>query len=69
MTIEASKSKHSNEYLHRGIAERSFTKQFRLSDDIKVTGADLKDGLLTVTFLEKFQRLINQSKLKLIHPA
>ena len=26
MTIEASKFKHSSEYLHRGIAERSFTK-------------------------------------------
>merc|ERR1712178_191296 len=36
MTIEASKSKHSSEYLHRGIAERSFTKQFRLSDDINL---------------------------------
>ena len=48
MTIEASKAKHSNEYLHRGIAERSFTKQFRISDDMEVTGADLKDGLLTI---------------------
>ena len=37
---------NDNFHSHRGIAERSFTKQFRLSDDIKVTGADLKDGLL-----------------------
>ena len=48
MTVEASKAKLSNEYLHRGIAERSFTKQFRLADNMEVKNADLRDGLLTV---------------------
>lgn len=35
-------------YLHRGIATRSFTRTFRLADHIKVEGADMKDGLLTI---------------------
>ena len=35
-------------YLHRGIATRSFERTFRLADHIKVTEADMKDGLLTV---------------------
>lgn len=35
-------------FLHRGIATRSFQRTFRLADHIKVTDADMKDGLLTV---------------------
>lgn len=35
--------------LHRGIATRSFERTFRLADYIQVTGADMKDGLLTIS--------------------
>jgi molecular chaperone IbpA len=34
--------------LHRGIALRDFVRRFQLADNVAVTGADLKDGLLTV---------------------
>lgn len=34
--------------LHHGIAARSFQRTFRLADHIQVTGAELKDGLLTI---------------------
>jgi len=36
------------QYLHRGIASRSFTRKFRLADHIKVTDAEMKDGLLVI---------------------
>ena len=36
-------------YLHRGIAARAFQRTFRLADHIKITGADLQDGLLTIS--------------------
>ena len=39
-------------FVHKGIAKRSFMRQFTLSDDIIVKGADLKDGMLIVD-LEK----------------
>jgi molecular chaperone IbpA len=35
--------------LHRGIGMRSFERTFRLADYIKVTGAEMKDGLLTIS--------------------
>ncbi|MEE4252093.1 MAG: Hsp20 family protein [Alcanivoracaceae bacterium] len=35
-------------WLHRGIARRAFERTFRLADHVRVTGAALKDGLLTV---------------------
>ena len=39
-------------FVHKGIAKRSFMRQFTLSDDIIVKGADLKDGMLIIN-LEK----------------
>ena len=36
-------------YLHRGIAKRNFSQKFRLADHMKVTGADMTNGLLTVS--------------------
>ena len=39
-------------FVHKGIARRSFMRQFTLSDDIIVKGADLKDGMLIID-LEK----------------
>jgi molecular chaperone IbpA len=41
-------NEHDREYLHRGIAGRSFQRRFELADHVKVTGANLADGLLTV---------------------
>jgi len=42
----------STYFVHKGIAKRSFSRTYTLSDDIIVKGADLKDGMLTVN-LEK----------------
>lgn len=36
------------EILHRGIGTRAFERNFRLADYIKVTNAELNDGLLTI---------------------
>jgi molecular chaperone IbpA len=36
------------QYLHRGIAGRSFQRRFELADHVKVIGANLANGLLTV---------------------
>jgi molecular chaperone IbpA len=34
--------------LHRGIATRAFKQSFNLADHVKVTGASLENGLLTI---------------------
>jgi molecular chaperone IbpA len=36
------------EFLHRGIAQRSFERRFELADHVKVVGASLDNGLLTL---------------------
>ncbi len=35
-------------YLHKGIATRSFERNFNLADHVKVTAATMSDGLLSV---------------------
>ena len=35
-------------YLHRGIASRSFKQQFQLADHVQVTGASHSDGMLHI---------------------
>jgi len=39
----------SKHYLVRGIAGKQFTKRFALSDEMKVTGAELSDGMLVIS--------------------
>ena len=36
------------EYVHQGLAQRSFNRAWQLSDDVKVRDVEFKDGLLTV---------------------
>ena len=51
------------EIIHRGISQRSFSRSFTIADDIKVEGAEIKDGLLTINC----ERIIpEQKKRKLI---
>lgn len=35
-------------YLYQGIAERGFERRFQLADHVKVTGADMENGLLHI---------------------
>jgi len=37
-----------DQYVHRGISTRKFVKSFRLSEYTEVTGATLRDGILSV---------------------
>ena len=73
-TVLEIRSKQSTEdeanYVHRGIAKRTFERAFTLSDDIVVKGCDLTNGMLTVELEkvipeEKRARLIPIGKKKL----
>ena len=49
LVVEGRKaSEDERQYLHRGIAGRTFQRRFELADHVKVTGASLVNGLLTV---------------------
>ena len=50
-TRQVDKSDNKNddgEIIHKGISQRHFARSFTIADDVKVNGAQLKDGLLTI---------------------
>ena len=54
----APNSEDGKQYLYRGIAGRNFERRFQLADHVKVTGAKLANGLLTI----ELQREIPEEK-------
>jgi molecular chaperone IbpA len=38
-----------NEYIHRGVAQRSFTRTWTLAEDTEVRSVEFEDGLLSIT--------------------
>ena len=51
LLIEGSKESlnEDTEYVHRGLSGRTFNRRFTLADDIVVKGADMKNGILSVS--------------------
>ncbi len=67
---ESAGNGQEGQYLHRGIAMRQFERSFLLADGLKVEGAELKEGLLTVK-LERppLEERVRHVEVKEIAPA
>lgn len=52
-----------DDYIHRGIATRSFERRFGLADHIQVTGADLKDGMLSIELKREIPEAMKPKKI------
>ena len=62
-TKQLNKSEDQNvdgEIIHKGISQRQFARSFTIADDVKVNGAELKDGLLTIAY----ERILPDHKKK-----
>ena len=53
------------DYIHRGIANRQFERRFGLADFIKVTDADLKDGLLSIDLVREIPEAMRPRKVSI----
>lgn len=53
LSITGNVESDEGEYLHRGIANRAFTRKFTIADGVEVKNAELVNGMLSV-FLERF---------------
>lgn len=79
LTIEANKEeakeKVADTYIHRGIAQRAFSKMFRLAEYMKVDDAQFVDGILTVFLYreipeaDKSRRITIKTKAKSLPKA
>lgn len=50
-------------YLHVGIANRSFERRFELADFVRVENADLADGLLTIDLVREVPDAMKPKKI------
>jgi molecular chaperone IbpA len=53
------------DFIYRGIANRSFERRFALADHIKVKGADLKDGLLSIDLVREIPEAMKARKINI----
>ena len=62
--INKTVEKDGDEIIHKGISQRSFTRSFTIADDVKISDAQLQDGLLTVNC----EKILPEHKKKKIIP-
>lgn len=56
-------SDETAEVLHQGIASRSFERTFKLAEHVVVSGASLKNGMLTVTMHQEVPEQLKPKRI------
>ena len=57
---KADEKSDNGEIIHKGISQRQFARSFTIAEDVKVNGAELNDGLLTIAC----ERIVPEYKKK-----
>ena len=52
-------------YLHRGIAGRAFQRSFQIADHVKVTGAQLQNGLLHIDLVRELPEEMKPRQIRI----
>jgi len=66
VTGKAQKEEEKNEgYLHRGLARRAFERRFSLADHMKVTSANLDNGMLHVELVHECRKRLSRARSSL----
>jgi molecular chaperone IbpA len=65
VTGQRKPSEAQRNFLHRGIAERSFERRFGLADHVRVSGAKLENGLLTIDLVRELPELLKPRKIEI----
>ena len=59
---KAAKAKGEEEYMHRGVATRTFARGFNLSDDVEIKDVNFENGMLVINL----QKIVpDHQKLKI----
>ncbi|MFO1152208.1 MAG: Hsp20 family protein [Rhodospirillales bacterium] len=67
LLIEGRKREPASEhtYLYRGIAGRSFRRQFQLADHVQVVSANVQNGLLTIELARELPEAMKPRKIEI----
>jgi molecular chaperone IbpA len=68
LTVTGAKTEEDTtaNYLHRGIANRSFKREFVIGDRVEINTASLKDGMLVIDLTEVIPEESKPKKIPLI---
>jgi len=59
------KTETSENYLHRGLATRSFTRTWTMAEHMQVEGCEIKNGVLTITLTRSVPEQSKRKTLKI----
>ena len=62
---EKKPGRKERQFLHRGIAERSFERRFQVADYVEVAGAQLRDGLLHIDLVRNLPERMRPRKIEI----
>ena len=66
LVIEGAKTETREvQYLHHGLALRSFARQFELADHVKVAQANLENGLLTIELEREIPEALKPRRIQI----
>ena len=65
----ADEAEEKGEYLHRGIATRSFERRFNLADHVKVVSASLENGLLHIDLERELPEAMKPRTIEISKPT
>ena len=67
LTVTGEHESKGREYIHRGISTKKFKRTFRLSEHVKVNGADLIDGVLSIVLKYEVPEEMRPRKITIGH--
>ena len=65
LTISGNKDNENSQYMHRGIANRSFRRTFRLAEYVEVIGAGIKNGILQIHLERKLPEELKPKNIEI----
>jgi molecular chaperone IbpA len=65
VTGQKKTSDGNTQYLHRGIATRTFKQTFNLADHVKVTGAGIDNGLLRIELKREIPEALKPRRIEI----
>ena len=71
LTVRGNKqpAEKNRRFIHQGIGHRTFERRFNLAEHIEVTGADLSNGLLTITLVREIPDAMKPRRIAIRQPG
>ena len=65
LTVVGNREDENAQYMHRGIANRSFKRTFKLAEYVEVIGAGIKNGILEIHLERKLPEELKPKKIEI----